>query len=341
MLRILLSSSPDLIETAAHGWIAACLRERGHLVEALRHSKGIAFGEASKAEDFDVVVACMTGADGQMLADELPDRRLIIMPLPEYADAQPDGWWQQFQTHRFIALSRKLHEQLLQAGLDSAYFQYFPPAMPSPIPASQVTGRHALLWKRGGVTWAGAVQAARQCLMLGFDHLYICAMAAQDREASGKARLNPFIRAGLHISVADSGKPSQDFTDLFARHDCVILPDPSLADMPVLAQAMAMGRLVIAPEYSPASDYLAHGLSGLLYDPLAPLASLRRGAIDLAALADAALARAKRGHALWQGDQKRLTSLLIDDGARWSTSDCSAGFGNLLRRRAGDAARVG
>lgn len=335
VLRILLSSSPSLIGTAAYGWIAACLRQRGHLVESVRHQTGMASRET---EDFDVVVACMTGADGQMLADELPDRRLIIIPFPKYADDQPNSWWQQFQTHRFIALSRKLHEQLLKAGLDSAYFQYFSPVAPLSAPAPRPSGRHALLWKQGGATWEAAVQAARQCLMLGLDHLHICAMAEEDRQASGKGRLNPFIRAGLHISVGDI---SGDYTDLFARHDCVILPEPSLVDMPVLTAAMAMGRVVIAPDSAPASDYLAHGVSGLLYDPQAPLASLWRGAINLRALADAALARAKRGRALWQEDQARLTSLLIDDGARWPTSDCSAGFGKLLRRRAGEAARIG
>jgi hypothetical protein len=54
----------------------------------------------------------------------------------------------------------------------------------------------------------------------------------------------------------------------------------------------------------------------------------------IATLQDNAYFRACRGYKLWQEDQDRLQSVLTGDYRRWSTTDCAAQFGNLIRREA-------
>jgi hypothetical protein len=175
-----LSSSSSLIATPLYASLVAWLSERGQVVETVLNRPGASFDQGSAAAGFDCTVAFMASADGQVLADALPDRRLIIIPCPDYGHERPDGWWQQFQTHRFIALSRTLHEQLLRAGLDSAYFQPFHAVTPPALHLAETTERHAVLWKQGGSTWAAAAIAARQCIALGFDHLCIVGTAGEN-----------------------------------------------------------------------------------------------------------------------------------------------------------------
>lgn len=329
-MQILLSSPPSLRSSSLYTQLVECFTAFSELTHP-------APDDWQALPRYDAVVTCVTEEDAQGLARELPERQLIIAPIFK-AGVQPSNtWWQQFQTHRFLVFCRSQHEQLLQAGLETAYFQ--PYTLPKRSPR---TGAGAILWERQGSTWASVMLAARQCLALGLSTLHVARMATAQDAAKAKAvdRLAPFTRAGLIIHIKQSDLDRDDLEALFAPYALIVLPQASVSEIPALALAMAMRRIVLAPSSSPASDYVGHGVSGLLYDPRAPLAMLSAvGAACLPDLARAAQTRARRGFGRWAEDAERLLSWLANDGRRWSTTDAAAHFGNQLRLRAGKAAK--
>jgi hypothetical protein len=313
-------------------WLAAC----GELTEVLRLNGCL----PQMSAQFDAVVVCMTETDGSALACELPDCRLVIVPVFLTGIEPADIWWQQFQTHRFLTFSRRQHEQLLRAGLETAYFQPFPSVEQSAGPDA---GSSAMLWERTGSKWGSVELAARQCLALGLKRLHVAGMAARENlaQVGDNNALSPFVQAGVDIHIAEGGQRPDDMASLLTCHAMIVLPSACVAEIPVLAMAMAMGRVVLAPAGSLAGDYVGHGVSGVLYDQGAPLAALvgldQSGFSQLAA---GAQARARRGNGRWIEDATRLMSWLLADGHRWSATDVAAGFANMLRRRAGEAAIV-
>lgn len=258
--------------------------------------------------------------------------RMVIVPAPDALAVRDAGWWQQFQTHRLLALSRTLHEQLLQAGLASAQFQPYAPPIPAAALVDVTVDRSALLWEPHGSTVASVRLALRQCRALGLHRLQVAACASGEEYAQLE-RLCADLGGLLELA------PAAPIGDLLRRHICLFAPRPGTGVNPVLLQALAAGRIMIAPDAPLLRDYIGHLATGLLYNPAAPddLPWLENG--PLRTLSAAAHAKAARGHARWQADAGRLLSVLADDDRRWSTSDRSAEFGNIIRRNAHAAAR--
>lgn len=264
--------------------------------------------------------------------------QMVIVPAPDGPIRDDPAWWQQFQTHRFLAFSRALHERLLQSGLASAHFQYYAEPVPPAQWVDAVADRAALLWEPQGSTAASARTAIAQARAMGLRRVCVAASAPGDAQADLE-RLCAESGGLLELAPQAMGQASSGMAALLQRAVCLLAPQRAAGMDPALLQALARGRFVVAPDAPLLRDYIGNLASGLLYDDAAPgdLPWLDNG--GLRALSAAAHARAVRGHARWQADGARLLSILADDGQRWSASDRSAAFGNSLRRGANAAAR--
>lgn len=331
----------SLVQTPIHAALSEHLRTICSVTEMTCDRIDAGLPNGSEAEFASIVsLIPVSRADPAL---QFPFNRCVtIVPLASDGAERPDAWWQQFQTHQFLSFSRKLHEQLLRAGLASAHFQYF---SPPPVTSGQSRGtqsRAAVLWEQYGSTHESILLAARQCHALGLAALHV-ERARNDLDASCRENLAAAIRGRLALSFSNSQPTVHSHGVTGGIHDdrfaCVIMPCISMANVPVLSEAMAAGRVVLAPDASPACDYVGHMSSGILYDPATPLALPHIAADEWANLAQGASHRARLGYARWIADGERLASIIAGDGRRWSASDRSADFGNTIRRRASDAAR--
>lgn len=264
--------------------------------------------------------------------------RAAIVPRIGYRETKAAAWWHQFQTDQFVALSRSLHEQLLTAGVASAHFQYYQPAVPLARLPDSSSARSAVLWERAGSTAASIQLAAIQCRAMGLHRLLVANLAGDDLGAFPgwlPAELAGFVE---FADPSGSYKPNL-LQGLLAQHSCFIIPDASAGLCPLTLSAIAAGRIIVAPDCGWIRDYVGHLATGVLYDPAAPLALPWLDGRQLRELATASLARSERNYSRWQLDQDRLRSIIADDQRRWSSTDRSAEFGNLIRRRANEAAQ--
>lgn len=327
-----------------HPWefFTATLAARGVTVDICRLET-----LADEAAARDLAARQASGAFGRLVlwgADDLAlhlrsheeGGRLVIVPAP--ATERDESWWQQFQTSQFIALSRDLHGQLQGAGLTSAHFQPYAQPVPGAALVDVITQRSALLWEPGGSTLASVRLALRQCRALGLRRLQVanCASGAERAELEA---LQATCAEMLQLAPATAQFRVDSVAAQLREHICLFLPQPQTGLDPVVLQALATGRLIVAPDAPMLRDYIGHLATGLLYRASAPddLPLLDNGRFR--GFLAASLTKATRGHARWRADFPRLLSVLTGDDSRWSASDRSAEFGNRIRRHANLAAR--
>lgn len=339
-LCLVVPGNPD----PGHPWdfFAATLAVRGVTVDTFRLET-----LADEAAARDLAARRASGALGRLVLWGVDDLalhlrshdeagRLVIVPAP--ATERDESWWQQFQTSQFVALSRDLHGQLQLAGLTSAHFQPYAQPVPGAALVDVITQRSALLWEPRGSTLASVGLALRQCRALGLHRLQV-AICASDHDRAELEALQTQCAGMLQLAPATAHFRADSVAAQLREHICLFLPQLDTGLDPVLLQALATGRFIVAPDAPMLRDYIGHLATGLLYRASAPedLPLLDNGRFRV--FLAASLTKATRGHARWLADFARLLSVLTGDDRRWSASDRSAEFGNRIRRNANLAAR--
>lgn len=341
-MRIGLIAPASNADDRPYDFLVGVLAEMGIQVELVDCDRqqpielGLDLSKRLARNEFDRILVWGSGETALKMRGVAGIGGMIVVPPFGSRWERPDSWWQQFQTHRFLAFSRRLHEQLLSAGARSAHFQYYgPPVAPARL-VDVVAERSALLWERQGSTTESILSAMKQCRALGLDRLQVanCAPTAEQDQLEALSPLPGFLRFTPPGSMAAGA----DLDTLIRLSTCFVAPGQSDGLCPVLLRAIAAGRVVIGPDVDPIRDYVGHLATGILYDPADPLDLPRLENERLRDLAAAAVARSTLGHARWLADTDRLASILKGDDRRWATSDRSAEFGNLIRRRANQAA---
>ena len=260
----------------------------------------------------------------------------FLVPMYDQAIFLPDAYWLRFVRHRFISFSRVHHETLQRLGCTTAYFQYFPE--PQADPAGRAADRRdAFFWLRtpqGPIT-VDTVLALCRALDISALHVH----AAPDLPSS-LALPAPGVEDGVELTVSRWLASRADFAAIAGRPLFFFAPRPREGIGMATVEAMARGQIVVGPDLPTANEYLAHGCSGLLYDPAERPSRLPSpGAPELSRLSRGAVRRVTEGRRTWLGDLARLRSIIADDGQRWSTTDSSASFANRIRTMAHERRR--
>jgi glycosyltransferase involved in cell wall biosynthesis len=325
--------------TGSSRFAVALLRQIGEVIEFYGDPDG-------PPEINDAIVRQLAGSrfdryvfwQSELIAERLLPLNLgisFVAPMYDTVAYRRDTYWQQFVRHRFLSFTRAHHERLQAIGCTSSYFQYFPD--PGMAPQRTAEGlRTAFFWQRQPSSMINYSAVLQQCRQLGVTRLHV--HDVPDFAADQTAPIRPGMQApaGVEVSVSDWFADPGDYAAVAAQPLFFFAPRPREGIGMAVLEAMARGQIVIAPDLAATNEYVAHGVSGLLYDPE------ERSAPTLPLLPDDALAQMSRaarrkaveGHRVWQRDTERLLSLVAGDGRRWSTSDASAGFGDAIRRAA-------
>jgi len=263
--------------------------------------------------------------------------RFILAPMYDGAAGRPATFWRQFVDAQFISFSRTHHEDLQRLGLKTAYFQYFPE--PELAQYDFGSSLSAFFWERRPGQEPKFQSIIKLCEQLGVEALHV--HAAPDMGLGPAARLNwpdQFDLGDIKVTVSRWFEDRDDLDKLISKRHFVFAPRALEGIGMSFLEPMARGQIVVAPDRPTMNEYLRHRTNGLLYDfdnvhldyvpTKQSLQELSRGALRTVSV----------GHRLWQMDQDRLKSLILNDGRRWSTKDASSHYRNGLQRRA--SARV-
>jgi hypothetical protein len=260
--------------------------------------------------------------------------RTFIVPMFDSSGHVPDAFWLKFVKHHILSFTRVQHERLQRLGCATSYFQYFPEPGPEPDRAVADARSSAFFWERQPRSAVNFENVLGQCEALGVRRLLL--HAAPDFTDQAPERM-PSTFGQVEVDVSRWFDSREGFDA--AAGDALFFFAPRLREGIGMAslEAMARGQIVVAPDYAATNEYVAHLTSGLLYDPDASPARSPFPTLDsdmLARMSRAARRKAVEGRRTWIGDVDRLTSILRDDGRRWSTGDDSAHFGRAIRSSA-------
>ena len=220
-----------------------------------------------KASNFDVLVVWQ----GFYYHKPAALRRIgcpntIIVPMYDDSYPIPDHIFLQYKEFRWISFSKTFQDRFEKLSLTSKYFCYFP--APSDFGEKAMGSRelHGFFWQRNNdITWLQIRKLIEGTSFISF-HLHLAIdplwYKAVMPESIDTDRYN--------ITISTWFDKREDYLTFLSGANVFFAPRLYEGiGMPFL-EAMAMGKVVVAPDHPTMNEYIVHDKNGLLYDPSDP-----------------------------------------------------------------------
>lgn len=265
--------------------------------------------------------------------------RLVWLPMWDDIRDRPQAWWNALpKTLRVVAFSQAVTQRANQAGLRVLELQYFKnPANFSPVAWD---GERVLYyWNRRGLVSPRFLE--RMCAALKIDRLLF--RAEIDPQVDERARYNlPEKLGSTVVEQIETTAAREDYWKRIAPANIVIAPRLHEGAGMVFLEALARGCAVFAHNAPTMSEYIEHGMNGVLLSRTWSIQRLssalrwrlaQRGvkiggsfqyqlpeqqnwdalaALDLAALGQQARTSHVVGYAQWQAQQAEYARFVLE-----------------------------
>lgn len=257
--------------------------------------------------DFDHVFVWQVEAVARRLSLIAPEK-LTFIPMWDGVMHADYGFWEPLRRVRIISFAWSLHERLRNWGFNSFQTQYFPdPARFEPV--TDFSRLRGFLWqRRPEFGWPQVRALAKQVdwewfnLHVGIDPTY----GQIDPPDISQIRRHDIRLTRFSVDPGQSRALTRQANVYFA-------PRSSEGIGMSFLEAMARGQCVVAANAPTMSEYMTHGVTGLLYDihKLEPLDFSRAAEIGAAARRHVEI-----GYESWLYDRReRLLDILFPDAA--------------------------
>ncbi|MFD1951727.1 glycosyltransferase [Sphingomonas arantia] len=325
-------------KTQSHAFFTDILRRLGDVTELYSDPDGSptcddALIRRLAAERFDRILFWQTERVAERLLPlDLPG--CIIVPMYDSVARLPELFWQRFVKSRFLSFSRAHHEALQRIGCVSHHFQYFPDPGVAPARAIVTDRLDGFFWERVPRSAVNRERVLAQCCLLGISRLHLHAVPDFADDDVGPPAADP---EGVALSTSRWFDRREEYDHVAGTPLFFFAPRELEGIGMASLEAMARGQIVVGPSRPTLNEYVAHGTSGLLYEPADRADLALRLPLDrtrLAAMSIAARRKAEEGRRSWLKDIRRLISVVADDGTRWSRHDYSGTFVTDIQRAA-------
>lgn len=295
-------------KTRSTDFVYDLLREIGTLTRYdCDHWRGGAPLKASDlhAKSKDLIVFLQQIYAPQLLRRFGSAAQTILIPMYDNVVDWKPKKWRKFRAFPIISFSRKLHDVVTAEGCLSFPVRYFPdsgaPAARPPTNGGE--GWTVFFWERqAAVSWPLVRQllAGVPIRQVFYKHYPDPGWSPDQIPEEDLRRFN-VQRVGWLPSKEDSLK-------LMHESDIFIAPRMFEGIGMAFLEAMAAGKLVIAPNQGTMNEYIVHGYNGLLYDPSNPKPILMN--VDVRGIARRAATDAAHYLRNWQTDRRSLLEWL-------------------------------
>lgn len=242
-------------------------------------------------------------------------RNIVLIPMYDHSGGWSDLYWLRYRDFKVINFSRTLHEQLQRLEMQTKYFQYFlPPVARASSDGGMSYGLHGFFWQRtDGITWKHIRKLIEGADFRSF-HLHL----AVDPPGYEKVMPTDEEIRRFNITVSEWFDAREDYFRASSRSNVFFAPRLYEGIGMSFVEAIAHGKLLVAPDHPTMNEYITHGVNGLLYNPddprplVFPSAEALRGPVGQYA-AD--------GYHRWCGQKEELMSFIFSDTPRrpfWS-----------------------
>ncbi len=229
-----------------------------YIVEEADHtiySNDISIQKNLKNKHYDVIVLFQI-LPPRLILKDISFESGIFFPMYDGGPNHEDPIWQDYQDFLIINFSWKMHEELLNKGMNSRYIQYFP--KPENI-NSWGQEDSAFFWNR-----VESININTVALLLGsmkIRHLHM--HNALDPLCQKKG-----LKTKWDVEIEESGwvDDKQKLLPFIEAASLYIAPRPYEGIGMGFLEAMALGRCVIAANNPTMNEYIENGKTGILYD---------------------------------------------------------------------------
>ncbi|MEL6059206.1 MULTISPECIES: glycosyltransferase [unclassified Methylobacterium] len=282
--------------------------------------------------DFDCYVFLQTEYIAKKLAG-LNLGRFVIIPMYDGAVGRPNDYWKGFVNTQFISFSRAHHELLQSINCKTAYFRYFPEQTTEFRDLPGTAKRDAFFWERRPDKKLNLSLVLDICRVLKITSLHV--HRAHDFADAGPYQFTDLGQAGeLELTSSVWFDDKAALTDVSSRPSFYFAPRLREGIGMSFLEAMGRGQIVVAPDLPTMSEYICHGITGVLYNPDDPQINFSLSDEEIASMRHVILQKAMDLRSEWVKDVTRLESLLLGDNRRWPTRDYSSHFAAEIRKAA-------
>ena len=246
--------------------------------------------------NYDLIVVFQMERIAEWFAKRVPGR-LVFIPMYDGARDLEDSYWSIFKNARVLNFSYTLHEKLQRLGVPSLLVRYFPdPAAFKRVDFSELRG---FFWqRRQEIAWPlikrliGAAHFKDLTLHLALDP------GAGEPVVPSEEEVRVF-----NVALSRWHDDRAAFDQMIEHSNIYFAPRVCEGIGMSFLEAMARGQCVVAPDAPTMSEYMTHGVSGLLYDEKDPHSLDFSKAAEIGA---AARRTVEHGFSKWQKDQVDL-----------------------------------
>ena len=211
-----------------------------------------------KGQNYDVVVIFQIMPHLDKLKKVVNFKRSVFFPMYDGVPARTDNIWAEYKDTQIINFCRTLHEELQEIGFSSHYIQYFP----EPITTDNMGKTDSVfLWQR--INQINADLVAKLLAKTKISHLHF-------HKAIDPTHKITLPQMKCKITTSEWFDTREEMQAKMQESALYIAPRLYEGIGMSFLEAMAMGRLVIAPNNPTMNEYIEDGKTGILYDPENP-----------------------------------------------------------------------
>ena len=219
-----------------------------------------------KEKQFDVMVVWQVMPKIAELAKYVSWKRAVFFPMYDHYAAHHGFYadiWSDYKNFMIISFSRTLYDDLVKAGFDARYIQYFP----QPCKVGDWGSEQSLFfWQRLSILNFGTLAKAVKNLVVKNIHLHEVPDPGHmllPPSAYGRETVDFF--KDITFSKSKWFKEKEQLTQTLEKSALYMAPRHLEGIGMSFLEAMAHGRCVIAPDNPTMNEYIVDGVNGLLY----------------------------------------------------------------------------
>jgi len=196
-------------------------------------------------------------------------RKLVLVPMYDGLADWTQKHWRRYRPFQLISFSSTLHHIATAAGCRSVYVRYFPEVQ-APVQQTAVRSRPGwtvFFWERQpAITWATVKKVLGDLPVARVWYKPCLDPGARASEITDEDR--------RRFNIEEVGwLPSrEEYLRFVAQSDIYVAPRRYEGIGMSFLEAMALGKVVVAPNHATMNEYVTHVRNGVLYDLDRPVA---------------------------------------------------------------------
>jgi glycosyltransferase involved in cell wall biosynthesis len=185
----------------------------------------------------------------------------FIVPMYDGGFSQPESVLRSFHTFTYISFSSTFHKKLVGLGLRSDYFQYFLPPRQNDSFAGDFETLKGFFWQRTNeITWDQIKILISRAGFSSF-HLHLATDPGFKEVLPDNTDIEKY-----HITISYWYENKAEYLETLGRANVFFAPRQYEGIGMPFIEAMAEGKLVVAPDNPTMNEYIQNNITGLLYE---------------------------------------------------------------------------